>query len=699
MAHIVGVDIGGTFTDAVAVSVDDGVVVTAKSPTTPADLTRGLFGAVDLLAEQLSMGTEELLAQTVKFVHGTTQTSNIVFTWEGGAHTGLITTAGFADELPIMRARGRVAGLSLSERRHLRTTDKPPQIVPRERIVEVAERVDCTGAPLVPLSERAAEAAVRALLAQGVEAIAVSLLWSPEYPDHELLIEQVVADLAPEVHVSLSHRLAPVIGEYERATTTVVNAFVAPTVERYLDRLAGELEQRGLATPLLVLQASGGVSTAEHVVPVNTIESGPAAGMVAVRSLAQTTGHPNIVATDVGGTTFKVGLLADGRWSNSQETIINQYTLMLPMIDLVSIGAGGGSIAWLDGERLRIGPQSAGSDPGPACYGWGGTKPTVTDADLVLGFLNPDGFGGGQMRLRVDLAERAIREHVADELFDGDVVAAAAGIRRIVDSQMGDLVRKATIERGHDPRSFVLAAYGGAGPLHAAGYARGLGVERILVPTPATVYSAYGAAASDIRQTLQRSVELDAIEDPERLEADYRKLDDEAKELLYRQGVDDVDIELHRWADMRYARQLHDVRVSLDANGLAGAIVDDLARSFRVRYQQLYGSGAVLDGATLQVLRIGLDAIGLVRKPEPRTLDAESATPEQSATVRPVYWWEDAEWVDTPIHRGEDLLAGHVIHGPALIEQPGTTVAVPSEARATTDRNGNITIDLEAGRR
>ena len=258
----------------------------------------------------------------------------------------------------------------------------------------------------------------------------------------------------------------------ERTSTAVVNAFVGPTVEQYLSRLDETLRNKGLTTPLLVLQAGGGVTDTSEAVPVRTIESGPAAGMVAVKSLADTIGKKNVLATDVGGTTFKVGLLIDGQWSVSRETIINQYSLLIPAIDLVSIGAGGGSIAWVDDTRLRVGPLSAGSDPGPACYGWGGTRPTVTDADLALGFLNPERFLGGRLKVDSERAEAAIKEHIADPLFDGDVIASAAAIRKIVDAQMADLLHKQTIQRGHDPRSFVLMAYGGAGPLHAAAFAR-----------------------------------------------------------------------------------------------------------------------------------------------------------------------------------------------------------------------------------
>lgn len=699
MSFIVGIDIGGTFTDAAAVDTASGAVYSAKARTTPDDLVRGVLDALELLAQQAGCRREVLLAETTKFAHGTTQTSNVMFTWSG-ARTGLLATRGFADELLIMRARGRVAGLGHAERRHFRATQKPPQIIPRELIEEVAERVDYRGRVLVPLTEEEARRAVDALLARGVEAVAIALLWSPQEPEHELLLERVLRERAPDVYVSVSHRLAPVIGEYERTATTAVNAYVGPTVATYFERLADRLRAAGLSRPLLVLQASGGAAQVEETVPVNTIESGPAAGMVATKLLADAAGYRNIVATDVGGTTFKVGLLVDGQWSLARETVINQYTLLIPMIDLVSIGAGGGSIAWVDDSRLRIGPESAGADPGPACYGWGGTEPTVTDADLALGLLNPERFLGGRLRLRPDLAEQAIRERVANRLFDGDVTRAAAGIRQVVDAQMGDLVRKMSIERGYDPREFVLLAYGGAGPLHAAGYARDVGVRQIIVPPAATVYSAFGAAASDIHHSLQRSFGGIFPDDLDEIARLYAEMERAACELLQRQGVPPERMRLARWADMRYERQWHDVRVPVPAGPVDGAFVTAVQQAFANRYAALYGAGSVLANAGLRLLRVGIEAVGVVEKPALPRLEPGGPDPtpaEQPA--RRVFWPEAGQWLETRVFDGLLLRPGNRLEGPAVIELPGTTVAIPPADRAEIDHFGNTLITLCAPRR
>ncbi|MGH2662934.1 MAG: hydantoinase/oxoprolinase family protein [Actinomycetota bacterium] len=693
---VIGVDIGGTFTDACAISAATGELYTAKVKTTPEDLIEGLMEALELLAREAGRSLEELLLGAQKFAHGTTQTTNVMFTWSG-ARTGLITTRGFGDEILIMRARGRVAGKSLSERRHLSATSKPPRIVEPEFIEEINERVDFRGRALVSLTPEEAKRAVGSLLEKGVESFAVSLLWAPENPDHELLIERLLDEMRPGAYVSLSHRLAPVVGEYERASTAAVDAYVGPTLTGYLERLSEGLAARSLRVPVLMLQAGGGVVRADHATPVNTVESGPAAGMVAVKSLAEAMGHSNVIATDVGGTTFKVGMLVEGEIPMARETIINQYSLLMPMIDLVSIGAGGGSVAWVDGSRLRVGPHSAGSQPGPACYGWGGEEPTVTDADLVLGFLNPANFLGGRLTLHPDRAERALFNGVARSLFEGDEVRAAAGVRTVVDAAMADLIRKTTIERGYDPRTFVLFSYGGAGPVHAASYARDIGVRTIVVPPTATVFSAYGAAASDIQHSVQRSVRREASSHEDELRKTLAGLEAEATSVLEEQGISRERVRFTYWADMRYERQLHDVRVRLRA--LPGSGLQEVLRSaFEARYQELFGIGAALRSAQPLVLRLGIEAVGAVAKPRLRPAPLETRDPAAARVdSREVFWPEVGRWVETPIFDGPMLAPGNQLEGPVIIEHPGTTVVVPHDTHASVDGYGNTVITLPGG--
>lgn len=698
MPYVVGVDIGGTFTDVSVIDRQTGREIIAKSPTTPHDLMEGLLDVVQRAAGQLDLTLQELLADTDRFSHATTQTTNVMFTRQGGAMVGVLATRGFGDELLIMRARGRVAGLGLSERRHLRLTDKPEQIVPRDRIIELAERIDRSGQVLEALRDDDVTDAVERLTESGVTSFAVALLWSHQNPSHERRVREIIQRIVPDAHVSLSSDIAPVTGEYERTSTTVVNAFVAPTLERYLARLEKRLRSEGLRVPILVFQAGGGVNDVASVLPVSTIESGPAAGMVAVQKLAGQIGQKRVIATDVGGTTFKVGLIVDGRWSMAPETVINQYTLLSPMIDVISIGAGGGSIAWADAGRLRIGPESAGAAPGPACYGWGGTKPTVTDADALLGYLNPARFLDGRIELRLDLAAEAMRTQVAEPLFGGDVIAAAAGVRQVVDSQMGDLIRKATLERGFDPRSFLLAAYGGAGPVHAASYARAAGVGQVMVPLSATAFSAYGVVISDTVRSVQRSISPELGHDGDKLAAAYDDVCRQATEALNEQGIVTEQIVLNRWADMRYERQLHDVRVQLSAAD-SGPLSAALGRAFADRYEVLFGKTARLKDAQPRILRIGVDATAPsgIDVSVTGLLESAPENPQQTG-VRTVYWPETSGWLETAIYDGEALLDGHSLAGPAIIEQPGTSVVIPPGAEAKVDalRNLIITLDVNA---
>ena len=686
-SFIVGLDIGGTFTDAVALSPLTGRLITAKAPTTPRDLREGMSNALASLADEAGIPLESFLSRVSRFAHATTQTSNVMFTWSG-AEVGMITTRGFRDELLIMRARGRVAGLSTAERRHLQATDKPPHVVAPHRIVEVAERVDRDGSVLVQLDRAQVSRVVQSLLSDGVRAIAVCLLWSPRNPSHELAVEEVIRQIDPTVHISLSHRIAPVLGEYERGATTAVNAYVAPVVEAYLRSVEQDLRDGGLSRPMMVIQADGGSTLANSVLPVRTIESGPAAGMVAVKALSDAIGESEVIATDVGGTTFKVGLLTAGRWNVARETVINQYTLALPMVDLVSIGAGGGSVAWVDETRLRVGPHSAAADPGPACYGLGGEMPTVTDADVALGFIGTDRLLGGRIKLNRDLACSAIREHVAAPMFGGDVMGAAAAIRRIVDAQMTGLVRKTTLERGYDPRRFVLMAYGGSGPVHAADYAAGLGIRRVVIPAAATVYSALGAATSDVRFSLERPIQ-ESAKDGDSLRSSLREMAHDVTATIARLDVAS-QIRLEYWADVRYEKQLHSIRIEIDAEAVGPSQIAD---RFLVRYRELYGTGALLPDVGVRVLRVGVDGIGVMETPELPTLEPD-ARKAVAPTRRELFWPAADVLRETDVWDGSSLAPEVAVVGPALIEFPGTTVAVPHGARATTDRYGNVALEL-----
>ncbi|MGH2926905.1 MAG: hydantoinase/oxoprolinase family protein, partial [Solirubrobacteraceae bacterium] len=605
MTYRIAVDIGGTFTDCV---IDDGGGGRAvgKALSTPEALEEGVLDAVGLGAQQLGRSLRELLAETELFVHGTTQATNALLT-RSGARTGLITTKGHEDAILIGQVYAKVAGLGERDMVHSSRLRKPDPIVPRTLIRGVTERVDREGEAIVDLQEDEAIAAIESLLAAGAEAIAVSLLWSFANDRHERRLKELVAERAPDLFTTFSHEVAPVLGEYQRTATTAINAYVGPRAAGYLERLQARLREEGLTRPLLVMQASGGLTSVADAArrPIVTLDSGPTGGVLGCRHLGAQYGERNVVCTDVGGTSFDVGLILDGEAPLQTEPVVGQYSLQMPKVMVESIGSGGGSIAWIDdGGLLRVGPQSAGSRPGPACYGLGGSEPTVTDADLVLGYLDPGSFLGGRMALDRDLARRAL-EGVGARL-GMDAHEAAIGVFRIINSQMADLIRKCTIEQGRDPRSCVLVAYGGAGPTHAVFYGHEIGARAILVPADSTAFSAAGMLTCDVTHTAELSRALaapfgdDAVAE---IGATFGMLERRVLEQFEAEGAGAAEVELARTLGVRFRQQIHAVDVEVEGGPLDVAAGEALVERFRERYGQLYGEGALLAGGRTEIER------------------------------------------------------------------------------------------------
>ena len=695
--YTLSVDIGGTFTD-VVVFCDGGRTAVGKALTTPDDLRRGVLAGLNDAAGALGEPLAQVLGEAHRFVHATTQSSNAIFSFSG-AKTAVITTRGFGDTLTIMRATGRVAGLSVFERHHYRMTNKPRMIADERDIFEISERIDYAGRPIVPLDEAALRALAPMLAARGYEAVAIAFLFSHKNDTHERRTAEILKSELPGIYVSLSSAVAPVLGEYERSATALFNAYVGPVIEGYLDDLVATLKQAGLKRDPLIVQANGGLATPAQTVPIFTVESGPAAGVVGSAQLAGDLGVADVIATDVGGTTFKVAVIEGGKWSYAKETILNQYQLRLPMVDVVSIGAGGGSIAWIDNGRLRVGPKSASSNPGPACYRLGGTEPTVTDADVVLGYISPEQFLGGRMTLDPKRAEMSIRECIADPLFNGDVTAAAAGIKRVIDAQMADLIRKTTLERGHDPRRFAIMAYGGSGPVHAGAYGNDLGVREIVVPFQAAVHSAFGAGLSDVRFSLRFSDPMTLPVAPEKIEAIFADMEQSGAQLLDQAEVAQVDRRYERWIEARYRRQVHTVRIPAPASIGSEKAVETLASAFAAEYERLFGPGSALKDAGIECVNYGVDAIGAVPKPSVFRRGGSGAIAPRPA--RPVFCPVRNAMIETPVYTGEGLPAGAAIAGPAVIEHPSTTIVIHTGQSARIDEFGNtriaVTVVEEAG--
>lgn len=695
MAYVLGIDIGGTFTDAFATD-DDGNITSAKSPSTPQDFSRGVINVIEQLASDLGTSTGQLLGDTSYICHGTTSTLNALVTGQT-AKVGFITTRGHADSIVIMNLEGRYAGLSPEQIQDMPRANKPDPLVPSNLIREVDERVDHRGRALVELNEESVRTAVTELLDQGVEAIAVSLLWSFRNPAHEQRVRELIEELAPDLYVGLSSEISPRIREYPRASTTIMSTQVGPKLREYLEPLQAELRDMGFEGSLLIMQGAGGTIAAEDASrqAITTVASVLTGGVIGAQSLGQALGHENVITTDIGGTTFLVGMIVDGQPLTSTQTTLSQHTINLPMVRINTIGSGGGAIAWIDpGGNLRVGPRSAGAHPGPACYDEGGTEPTVTDADLLLGILDPDFFLGGRKQLRVELAEQAIQEHIAGPL-GMSVREAAAAVYAIQNAQTADLVRRVVVDAGHDPRDFVVYSFGGAGPVHCAAYSADLGAREIVVPlgSTAAAFSAYGLAAADVVVSGERSSPEPFPAPAERVAQTFEELEREVLERLNSQGIRFAEVSVRREADLRYTLQLAEVTTPVANGPLDDDAVVRVATDFERLYERLYGKGAGFSEAGLQIITYRVFAEGKLAF-STRLPDLEGSgdgEPELKAT-REMLLDPQIGWEPTSVYDYRSLLPGHELIGPAVVDAPTTTVVVPRGTSGHVDRLGNITI-------
>jgi len=697
-ATYVASDIGGTFTDTV-VTDEGGVVARYKAATTPDDLVRGVLDTFQLAANARGTSLEEFLPNIRLFSHGTTIATNGLLQ-RRGARTGLIQTAGFGDTLYIMRAY-KGFGLDEATVKSYRTLVKQRPIIDRNLIREVPERVDYQGRVLMPLDEDAARTAVKELVAEGVEAIAVSLLWCFKHPEHERKIVEIIKEEAPDVYVTASSDILARMNEYARTVTTAINSFLGPNVRAATANLGGTLKQRGLPHFPLLMQSNGGLSSVEHAgdKPVNILLSGPVGGVVGSKVVADRLGERNVVTTDMGGTSFDVGLVVDGRPLLQATTVLEGQPIAVPSVAVQTIGAGGGSIARVTDGLLTVGPESAGAVPGPACYGAGGTEATVTDADVVLGFINPDNFLGGRIKLDREKAEEAVRTKIAEPLRMS-VEEAAEGIKRIVDAKMTDLIRQVTVNKGYDPREFVLLAFGGAGPVHAHGYGANLGVKKIVVPVTASVHSAYGILTSDL--VVSRELSKSYFTPPgsegasnyvqaSDLNDVLGQLEREARDVLDGQGVTHEELEVQRFVDMRFRFQIHELTVEVPAFPMEAVDLDLLLVTFIENYELRFGEGSAFTAAGVEMVTWRVVATGKLERPEIKgsASGSNGAAPASSRTQR-VY---EGEWLDAAVYDEAALHVGADIAGPAIVELPDTTIVVGRAQRATVDEHSNVIIE------
>ncbi len=687
-----GIDVGGTFTDAILINEATGETRIAKVPSTPKDPSIGFLKAVERILREASIRTEDV----AYLVHGTTVATNAII--EGTlAPTGFLTTAGFRDMLEIQR-QIRPALYDL-------LFEKPRPLVPRYLCFGIPGRLDPSGKVLTPLDETAVAEAARQLKQDGVEAIAVCYLFSFRNSAHEMRTREIVQEIFPDAVISLSSEVAPEIREYFRASTTVINAGIQPIVERYLTNIEMRLRGAGLKGELLIMQSSGGVLTFEAArsKPVFMVESGPAAGVIVSAHLGQVLGYDHIMSFDMGGTTAKAGLVEHGLPRITKEYEVGTaaraergakgagYPIRTPVFDLGEIGAGGGSIAWVDaGGLLRVGPHSAGADPGPVCYGLGGTEPTITDANLVLHRLDPDHFLGGEMRLDEQAAYKAIKERCADPL-GLDVVEAAIGIVEIANTAMTNALRRISVQRGYDPRDFVLVGFGGAGPLHANRLAAELEIPTLLVPVSPGTTSAMGLLVTDLKHDYSMTL----IQRTDRLDADavnhcYREMEERGRKALLGEGMLGARIGFERQIEMRYVGQSYELPVPLPDGKVEDALAGMLRR-FHEEHERAYGFAAPAEPVEFVTLR--LTAVGGIAKPKLREIPKrEGDVSTARRTVRKVYFAEARGFIDCPSYDRYRLSAGGVVEGPAIVEEMDSTTVIHPGFRAEVDRFGNLLI-------
>lgn len=681
----VGVDTGGTFTDVCLFDVDSNAVQVTKLSSTPDDPGNAVVRGVREILEQAGAQPAHAIGY---FAHGTTVATNALLTARG-VKTGLLTTRGFRDLLELGRGR-RPKLYDLQQ-------DKPAPVVPRDLRLEVGERVRYDGSIEKPLDEAEVRAQVRKLRDEGVKAIAVCLLFSYLHPDHEQAITRIISEEIPDAYVSISSDVLPEFREFERLSTVVTNAYIGPTVAEYLARLRGNLADLGLQVVPHVTQSNGGImpfATAEAL-PVRTVLSGPSTGVVGAAYLSSAAGFPDIITFDMGGTSTDVSLVQDGRPKTASGMELEGRPIRSPMIDIHTVGAGGGSLAWIDsGGHLKVGPASAGADPGPVCYGKGNTQPTVTDANVVLGVLHPEFFLGGKLPIDAAASRRAMHELARGVGLD--MLEAAQGIIRVVVANMARAIRVISVQRGYDPRDYVLVPFGGAGPLHASRLASELGVRTILVPETPGALSALGLLMTDLRTDFSRTHLVPANPDSApRFAQLFGELTQAANEWFEAEDIPAQRRELHRILEMRYAGQNYELPVALPDGPIDAAMLTELLRRFATEHERMYGysePGEPIQGVTFRV-----EAIGRVDRPPLTARPLEGADPRRAQIdSRDVYLPERGGFVDTPVYDRTELRPGDEISGPAIVEQMDTTTLLLPGDTARVDAYGNLVVTVGA---
>jgi N-methylhydantoinase A len=689
MKFKIGIDVGGTFTDFLLTRTD-GQFKTYKVLSTPRDPSIATMSGIKEMARDENLSLTAFLKDVEVIVHGTTVTTNAVLTYSG-AKTGLLTTKGVRDALEMRR------GIREEQYNNRYVNVKP--VVPRHLRIPVSGRLDYSGSELSVLNEEEVRASGSLFKKEKIEAIGICFMNSFANRSHEEKAADIIRRLMPDAYISVSTEVLPSIRFYDRVSTTALNAYVGPIFKKYLLNLLEKLDQAGFPNVLLIMQSNGGVISPQFAMAhaATTLLSGPAGGPVAGIIYSGIQGYRDCITMDMGGTSFDCALIKDSTPLTTTVGEINRLRLALPMLNVVTIGAGGGSIGWTDeGGLLRMGPQSASSDPGPACYGLGGEEPTCTDADLTLGYLDPDFFAGGRIRLNLKLAEEAIKKKIASPL-GYDLYEAAAGMYRVINVNMAAAVREVAVKHGQDPRDFPLVVAGGAGPNHACMIALELENPVLIVPRESSIFCAAGMLMSDLKHNFVRTYAVNLFDaDPQVFARLFDEMKQEGKQLLDSEGIHEAFIEYHYSLDLRYIKQYHEVEVDISAQEIDLFDLESIARKFHPAHNALYGYSLEDQVTPIELINMRLVCIGRTEKPKFQEQKLSAEDPSKSyKRHRKVYLPNEREFREVPVFDGLALQFGNRIEGPAIVEQVNTTTFVAPEFNVLTDRYGSFTMFLK----
>ncbi|MFC1849316.1 hydantoinase/oxoprolinase family protein [candidate division CSSED10-310 bacterium] len=689
MNYKIGIDVGGTFTDFLLTS-DQGESEIYKVLSTPDDPSVGLMNGLTEMATARNIPLLDFIKNVSAIVHGTTVTTNAVLTRKG-AKTGLLTTKGLRDALEMRRG--------IREEQYNNRYKNVEPLVPRYLRYPIVERLDYEGKVITPLDETDVEQAVALFQNEGIEAVAICFMNSFAFSSHEEKAAKIIREKLPDAYLTLSATFLPSIRFYDRISTTVLNSYVGPILRSYLTNLIQKLDRIGFEGILLIMQSNGGVISPQVAMDnaAVTLLSGPAAGPVAGIEYTAIQGYHDCITVDMGGTSFDAALIKDKTPLVTTEGEINRLRLALPMLGIVTIGAGGGSIGWVDeGGLLRMGPQSAGSKPGPVCYNLGGELPTCTDADLILGYLDQDYFAGGKIPLKYELAEKAIKEKIAQPL-GLDLVEAAAGMYRVINVNMAAGVREVSVKRGHDPREFPLVAAGGAGPVHACMIAHELEIPLIIIPKESSIFCAAGMLMSDLKHNFVQTytTRLDDLDVP-KFQKIFREMKTEATKLLLSENIPKHSIQHIFSLDMRYVKQYHEVNVVITAADLENVDVHHMAEIFHPEHNRLFGYSLQEEGTPIELINLRLLSVGETAKPHFKQEAYDRVDPSAALKkTRQAYLPMSNIFAEVPVYDGHKLRYGNKIEGPALIEQINTTTFITPEYNVLCDKFGSYTMYLK----